>query len=281
MEAIYELVQLIIKQEYDPATELDVQRTVLEPYIYHYLIEKYGPMLEAHWMFYIPPAKSDNVFVIVERRPHPNFKFIIQNIAWAAPHMAVYIFCSDENHAFINAVLGDKAPYFTIIEIFKGSVSPEEGKTQYNNLLTNYQFYESIPANYMITVQMDTIFRKKLPNSLFTGDYWGAPWAWQVEAAGGGGATIRRIAAMSALCRQFRPDISIPIDGVEDFWISSKLPESSYPDLEFRKNHILESVPAADPCILHQFWTFSKDHSKIITRDQFIWFYTMLLTFTL
>ena len=173
MEAIYELVKSIAKKGYDKNKEFDVQRNVLEPYIYHYLIEKYGPMLETHWATYFPPLKSDNVFVIVERRPHPNFKFIIQNIAWAAPHMAVYIFCSDENRKFINAVLGDKAAHFTIIEIFKGDVSPEEGKIQYNNLLTNYQFYESIPATYMLTVQMDTVFRKKLPNSLFTGDYWG------------------------------------------------------------------------------------------------------------
>jgi len=281
MEAIYELVKSIAKKGYDKNKEFDVQRNVLEPYVYHYLIEKYGQMLETHWSTYFPPAKSDNVFVIIERRSHPNFKFIIQNIAWAAPHMAVYIFCSDENRSFINAVLGEKAVYYKIIESFKGDVSAEEGKMQYNNLLTNYQFYESIPAKYMLTVQMDTIFRKKLPDTLFTGAYWGAPWAWDTAAAGGGGATIRHIEAMTVLCKRFRPDISVNIDGVEDSWIASKLPVSSYPDVEFRKSHIVESVPALDPCILHQFWTFSKDHTDMITRDQFIWFYTKLMTFTL
>ena len=73
--------------------------------------------------------------------------------------------------------------------------------------------------------------------------------AWDTATAGGGGATIRKIAAMSTLCRRFRPDINVNIDGVEDSWIASKLPVSSYPDLEFRKSHIVESVPDLDPCI--------------------------------
>jgi len=39
----------------------------------------------------------------------------------------------------------------------------------YNNLLTDYVFYQAIHAKYMMTVQMDNIFRKQLPQTIFVG----------------------------------------------------------------------------------------------------------------
>ena len=126
------------EQKYKDAGQLDHFRLVLEPYIYMHLSSTYGPMLEEHWKTYTPPTHSKNVFVIVERRPHPNFSFVLKNMAWACPHMAVYLFCSHQNRAFIDAILGEKAPYFHVIEIFTGEVSRELGKIHYNNTLTDY-----------------------------------------------------------------------------------------------------------------------------------------------
>jgi hypothetical protein len=34
-----------------------------------------------------------------------------------------------------------------------------------------------------------------------------------------------------------------------------------FPSLDFRRAHIMESMPAEDPIIVHQFWTFLDRHN--------------------
>ena len=116
-----------------------ILRYILEPYIYNFLLITYGPALDRFWQTYIPPKKADNAFVIVERRPHPNFWYILRNIAWAGPQMSVYIFCSDENIDFIRTLLGDKAQHFNIIQFFKGNIPREQAIQDYNNFYTDYR----------------------------------------------------------------------------------------------------------------------------------------------
>jgi len=240
-----------------------------------YLLQTYGQMLDAHWANYYPPKQSDYAFVIVERRVHPNFRFILQNIAWAAPYMSVYIFCSDENKAFIHALLGDKRDHYTIIETFVGDVPRTQAIQDYNNLLTDYVFYQAIHAKYMMTVQMDNIFRKQLPQTIFVGDYWGNPWFWKKDAAGGGGASIRRVAYMIELCKTHRPNPGEPVNSNEDSWISEKT--VNFPDIDFRTEFSMESAPAQDPYVLHQFWTFSNPYIEL-GKDIFLRYWAQILT---
>jgi hypothetical protein len=274
LAAAYEVAKIESKK-HDHMARLDIYRNVLEPYFYSYLVENYGTMLQEHWETYRPPLTSEHAFVIVERRAHPNFRFILQNMAWAAPHMAVYLFCSDENLAFIEAILGDKINSFHIIEAFQGDVSREEGKIGYNDVMTDYRFYESISATYILTIQMDNIIRRKIPASLFVGDYWGNPWAWRTHAAGGGGATVRRVVAMIELCKKHRPDPTIDVPPLEDAWIAERT--TSFPDFSFRREHLMESIPANNPVILHQFWTFM-DAYITTPRDNVVAYWTQLLT---
>ena len=258
---------------------LDKLRLTLEPYIYNYLIEKYGNYLSDFWNTYRPPKNASRSFVIVERRAHPNFWFILRNIAWANPNMSVYIFCSDENIEYIKALLKDKIVFYTIIILFKGSASREEGKHQYNYVYKNFSFYEAIKSEYILTVQMDTLFRKKIPDTLFCGDYWGSPWAWDPTKPGGGGATIRRITSMITLCKKYNPYKTLELDCAEDCWLSEKLMESSgeYPSFEFRRDHSMENIPAEDPIILHQFWTFADTYTSW-NKNDVIAYWTHLLT---
>ena len=276
MLAAYEAAR-IVQSKHAPAERLDVYRNVLEPYFYTYLAENYGAMLQAHWETYLPPLASEHAFVIVERRAHPNFRFILQNMAWAAPHMSVYLFCSDENRAFIEAILGDKVGNFHIMEAFTGEVSREEGQHGYNHVMTDYRFYQTIQATYLLTIQMDNIIRRKIPQSMFVGDYWGNPWAWRSEAAGGGGATVRRVAAMIDLCQTHRPDPPAGVPPLEDAWIAERT--TVFPDFPFRRAHLMESIPTEDPIILHQFWTFSDAYLQR-PRDVTVAYWTHLLTLT-
>jgi len=259
LQSIFELA-VIESAKHSNDAMLDANRCIFDPYVYYYLKHMYGAMLEEHWKTYQPPLRSEHVFMIVERRIHLNFQFILQNIAWAGPHMAVYIFCSDENRPYLEALLGDKCKYYNLITVFKGNATREQGKQTYNMLMTDYRFYELIDAKYMLTIQLDNIIRKKIPSTMFVGDYWGNPWSWKKEAAGGGGATVRCIAAMIELCRTHRPHPDEPFHETEDSWLS--LHVTNYPDIEFRQRHLMESIYVDDPVIVHQPWTYMDSYIK-------------------
>jgi hypothetical protein len=226
-------------------------RMELEPYIYHYLIEQYGLRLNAVWENYVPPLKSNKAYVLVERRAHPNYPFLLKMMAWAAPHLSVYLVCSEENLEFIKAILGDKIEHFNIIVAYSGEVDRDQGRDEYNQLLTDASFYEQIDAEYMVTMQMDVFLRRKLTDDLFCGDYWGAPWGWCSHRAGGGGATIRRVQKMIEICKA---DPLAPCKEGEDSWTADRIQD--FPPIDFRRAHIMESMPTEDPIIVHQFWTY-------------------------
>lgn len=259
---------------------LDAFRLSLEPHIYHHLIERYGQQLDDHWLTYSPPKKAKHAFVIVERRPHPNFWFVLRNIAWSCPTMSVYIFCSDENIAFVNSLLGSKKSHFNIVKAFQGNASRERGKKEVDNLLSNYKVYESIDAEYIMTVEMDTFYRKQVPQSIFRGTYWGNPWAWTVQTPGGGGVTIRNIKAVAAHCKKLKPDTTTDLHTAQDAWLSDTCFEQKepYPEIEFRATHIMENIPVPDPIAVHQFWTYL-DSFDITDKHKFLNNLNRVLTF--
>ena len=257
-----------------------ILRYILEPYIYNYLLVNYGPALDRFWQTYKPPKKADNAFCIVERRPHPNFWYILRNIAWAAPQMSVYIFCSNENEDFIRTLLGDKAECYTIIPFFKGNPSREQGVQDYNNFYTDYRNYEMIDAKYIMTVQMDIFIRRKLDMDMFMTDYYGNPWAWNQEDPGGGGATVRRVAKMIEICRRWRPDPSVPCAIAEDGWINEKIKEcGTWPDKIIRSTTFMETLLHNNPYVVHQTWSFTDVLLKD-GKDVFLGLWRTLLTFT-
>ena len=232
-------------------------RNRLEPYIYNYLsVNNYGMLNEA-WASYNPPLNSKNVFAIIERRCHPNFDFVLKNIAWANPDMALYIFCSDENENFILSLLGEKAANITLVQAFTGNVSVKEGRDDYNRLLSSSWMYECFAddAEYVLTVQMDVFIRRPVRPEIFVGDYWGAAWKWAPSRGGGGGSTIRKISSMREICSVPYGD---PVEEGEDSWISDMIVKKGYtmPDLDFRSMHIMESIYVTNPVVVHQFWSY-------------------------
>jgi hypothetical protein len=257
-----------------------ILRYILEPYIYNFLLVNYGPALDKFWQTYRPPKKADNAFCIVERRPHPNFWYILRNIAWAGPQMSVYIFCSDENEEFIRTLLGDKVECYNIIPFFKGNPSREQGIQDYNNFYTDYRNYEMIDAKYIMTVQMDIFIRRKLEMEMFMTDYYGNPWAWNQEDPGGGGATVRRVAKMIEICKRWRPDPSISCPISEDGWINEKIKEcGTWPNKIIRSTTFMETLLHENPYVVHQTWSFTDVLLKD-GKDVFLGLWRMLLTFT-
>lgn len=245
---------------------LDMYRYDLESYIWQHLLFKYGNSLNEFWKTHEFPKKSKYAWVIVERRCHPNWWFVVRNIAWANPSFSLYIYCSDENYEFVTTLLGDKARNVNIIRWFKGFATRQDGKDQYAQTFKLPGFYGQIDAEYLIRVEMDTYIRRKIPESIFKGDYYGAPWGWNPEMPGGGGLIIRKIKTMVDICNKER---STNLEADDD-WLGKKVVEHGleYPSLEYRKEIFSENFPVLDPIGVHQFWTFL-DNFEIRTPNRF------------
>jgi hypothetical protein len=255
IESIVEIIRSELKGgPLELTTRMPYLRNRLEPYIYNYLAMNYYPMLNEAWKSYAPPLNSKHIYAIIERRCHPNFDFILKNIAWANPNMAVYIFCSDVNESYIYSLLGDKIANVSIVQAFNGTGSVQEGIDDYNRLLTSKSFYECFAEDveYVLTIQMDVFIRRPIKPEIFVGDYWGAPWMWNPQKGGSGGSTIRKISKMLEICsKEFDAD---PVKQGEDHWFSERIKD--LPPLAFRSKTIMESIYITDPVIVHQFWTY-------------------------
>jgi hypothetical protein len=238
----------------------------LEPYIWQHFIFNYGSKLDEFWKSHQFPKKSKKAWIIVERRSHPNWWFLLRNLAWAAPNFSLYIFCSNENYDFVKTLLGDKANNINIIKWFKGFASIQEGKDNYAQTFKLPGFYKLIDAEYFIRVEMDTYLRHKIPESIFKGDFYGAPWGWSPEFPGGGGLVIRKISSMIELCTK---ENYVGLEADDD-WIGKKVVEHGleYPPFEYRKNIFSENFPVDDPIGVHQFWTFLENF-EINNPDNF------------
>jgi hypothetical protein len=229
-------------------------RCDLEPYVYNYLESNYGNQLTEFWKTHQFPEISMYAWVIVERRCHPNWWFVLRNIAWAGPHMSLYIFCSDENIEFLKSLLGEKAANVHLLPVFRGFATRDEGVHQMCKLMTHPEFYKLINAEYILTFQTDCFFRKKVPQGVFVGDYYGAPWGWSPEEMGGGGVTVRNVQRMIELCSK-EP---LPEGIAEDGWISGLVKKygGNVPSDQIRFNAFCENFLSPDPIGVHQFWTF-------------------------
>ncbi len=241
---------------------LHFYRTQLEQYVFNYLTLTYGNKLDEFWKSHQFPKKSKYSFVIVERRIHPNWWFILRNIAWAAPHFSLYIFCSDLNYEFIKTMLGDKAENVHIFKWFQGSPERKIAFEQYNVTLKMPGFYKLIDSDYTITVQMDSYFLQKIPDWVFCGTYYGAPWGWNPTKGGNGGLSIRNIKDMIELCE--KEISSIQNNEGEDWHFSQLLEKHNYtvPPFEFRVKVVQENFPIdIIPIGTHQFWTYIANYN--------------------
>jgi hypothetical protein len=267
-------------------------RAETEPLVFAHLQEKYGKMLSDFWVSYTPPSIAKQAFVLVERRAHPNMWFILRNMAWCGPDLAVFIFCSDENYNAFKALIGDKVG-FHLIKYFSGN--PKERKDaikDFNNFYTDYRVYEQIAslsgAEYIITVQMDNFFRRKIHSDMFVGDYYGSCWTWNFELAGGGGLTCRRVPAMIEICKKHRPDPSIDAECEgEDEWISTRIKNDGYnvPDIYFRLAVFMERGMiimnneikgfVINPLGVHQSWSYAYEK---FNREEYFFVWNELLT---
>lgn len=278
---MWHITQNELKTQGDSSVTLSNLRNKLEPFVYNSLEEAYGRELTEFWKTYLPPKKAKRAFMLTESRIHPNMWFVLRNMAWAGPDMAVYIFCSNYNYNYIINLLGDKAPHFNIINIYKDTKSPSN---DYHNLFTNWKVWESMETEYAMLVQMDIYFRKRVDECLFKYDYYACRWAWKYEEPGGA-LTICRVSKMIEILKENRPNLDIDCPVPSDEFINQIIKiNGTYPPLIENIENLMESLQQIytpegkkiiiDPYAVHQPWTFSYTFSQ----EEFRIFWRELLT---
>lgn len=227
------------------------KRTALEPVVFGILQTKYGAFLKHFWDSYTPPLQTSKRIVLVERRRHPNFEFVLHNSAYYGQGWGITIICSDENYDSCKTIVGDKATV-NLVPMFTGIGTPEEGKREYNQLLQTADFYRIFWDETLCFVEMDCYFRRKIPDWVLEYDLIGSPYSWDHEMAGGG-LSFRKRDAMIRICESF-PE---KLDAQDVYlWKGAQALGLKLPPFEESSKQLTESVFSMNPFGLHQWWTF-------------------------
>ena len=243
---------------------LHKKRLIIEERIYSILKSKYMMPLKEFWSAYTVPRHSDNCIVIVERRIHPNLEFILYNAAYFARGWSIAIVCSDLNIEYIKEILAHNLGAVHLIQTFQGNPPPEVGKNEYNYLLQSSEFYEALPSENLLIMEMDTYLRKPIPDTIFGYDYVAAPYAWD-ESMSGGGLSFRKRSKMLEICSRYNI-----FEPGQDIYACKgmKAIGASVASFEESMGYFCESCLNKDPVGLHQWWTF---FSLNIKEDHYIY----------
>jgi hypothetical protein len=188
----------------------------------------------------------------VERRIHPNLEFILYNAAYFARGWSIAIVCSDLNIEYIKEILAHNLGAVHLIQTFQGNPPPEVGKNEYNYLLQSSEFYEALPSENLLMMEMDAYLRKPIPDTIFGYDYVAAPYAWD-ESMSGGGLSFRKRSKMLEICSRYNI-----FEPGQDIYACKgmKAIGASVPSFEESMEYFCELCLYEDPIGLHQWWTF-------------------------
>ena len=245
------------------AEEMHQKRLVMEESIFGLLKYKYLSYLKTWWLSYQVPKISDKSIVIVERRIHPNLEFIIYNAAYFARDWVITIVCSDINIDYIRSLLGPNTDSVRLIQMFEGNPEPAVGKNEYNYLLQSSEFYEAMPSENLLMMEMDTYLRKPVGSDILKYDYVAAPYSWDTSSLGGG-LSFRKRSAMLSICSSFTD-----LEKAQDIYVLRGMKSLRYmiPPYEEAIHYFCESCYSKDPVGFHQWWTFftiDNDNSESI-----------------
>ena len=227
------------------------KRMALEPLIFDILKRKYGNHLKKFWDQHTPPLGTNKRIVLIERRIHPNLAFVLYNAAYYGSTWAITIFCSDVNYEYCKSIVGDKKTV-SILPIFKGIGTPEEGKQQYNQLLQTADFYRDFLEDHLCFVETDCYFRRKIPDWVLQFDLVACPYNWD-ESMAGGGLSFRNKFAMIRICEWCSQKLE-----AQDVYLWKGAQELGLrlPEFEEAVYQLTESVFSKNPFGVHQWWTF-------------------------
>lgn len=134
---------------------------------YRYFCYKYIEISKKLNLSTIVPNKSNNC-VIVEFNKYPHLEFIIRNTIYKLKNWSVSIVCCDENLDFIKNMCNLISPNIEII-LYNKCVTSNE----YNNMLLDVNFWNSLSGEKILLMQEDTLLMGKNIDNFMNYDYVG------------------------------------------------------------------------------------------------------------
>ena len=134
---------------------------------------------------------------IVETRPITNLSEIIidRHLKYIPKDWGLTIYCSSLNYEFIEGVDFGRETNIIVLE------NPNLSLNQYNAMLKNVRFWESLPYDKVLIFQSDSRLLKEGIEDFLEWDYVGAAWMFQLHG-GNGGLSLRDTEVMSEICRK-------------------------------------------------------------------------------
>jgi hypothetical protein len=233
-------------------------RMNLEGPIFDSLQQRYGKALKEFWANATFPKVSEtpNTVLMVERRIHPNMEFCLQNFMYFTreQNFSLTIVCSKENEAHIRKILDKHIETTDLRVLWETNIEADAAYLEYNELYKNENFWESIPAKHILSVQTDCYLRKPLVNSIWEVEYVACPWAWKPLFVGGSGLTFRNREAVIDMCKRGKKKVGL---GEDVFFSQSCLVlKKKVLPLEIAETIFSESRFVDDPVGVHQWWTY-------------------------
>jgi hypothetical protein len=240
---------------------LNFKRIHFEPVVFDDLRRQAKEFIDTFWETYTPPLTAEKTICIVERREHKNFDFILKNMCYYCPKWSITIICSNENYIYVKGLLQGKPA--TILPLFTGYGTPEQGKEEYNTLLQTERFWKDIDAEWILTVEMDCYLLRPLPKEMFDYDYVASHWAWDTTSQGGG-LSLRKKEAMLQICRE-----GCNMYPAQDLWVNNGCKQLALktPNYVAFENWFVESCYSFHPVGVHQFWTFWEPESSCAMKE--------------
>lgn len=232
-------------------------RMNLEEPVFSVLREKYGKSLKEFWDTATFPAHSKNTVLMVERRSHRNLEFCLQNFMYFTrkQDFSLTIVCSRSNEQQIRDILGKHVETTDLRVLWDNNIDHLTAQQEYSALFQNHEFWESINAEFILSVQTDCYLRKPLPDLLWEIDYAASPWAWKPWVVGGSGLTFRRKEAVVDMCKRvFMKGKKVAED--EFFAHMCIVAKKKVLPLEIAETIFSESRFVDDPVGVHQWWTY-------------------------
>lgn len=244
--------------------QLHTKRTQLEPLIFDILKIKYYNIFDEFWRSHSVQKNNNKSIIIVERRIHENFAFILRNVFYYARDWAITIVCSDINLNYIKTICTHNREHINIIPYFEGNPNRDTARSEYNNLLMKSEFYKMLKYEHLFFVEMDSYLRKPIDKTILEYDYLAAPYAWD-EISSGGGMSYRKRNVMIDICENYKSETPM-----QDCYALEGIKALGYNMPDFIKGifYISESCHVDDPMGLHQWWTFF-NNNRIESVDFF------------
>ncbi len=247
----------VYKDELDPLQNdpyfLHKCRTVLEKHVYGHLNREYGKLFDTFWNSTPPPKQSNKTILIVERRCHENLWFILRNAHYYCPEYSITIHCSNENLDYCIKQMQPHQDLCTFKVVFDNDCEPSKGIYEYNEYMKKLSTWESIDADFILTMEMDTYLINKIPQSAYDFDYVASSYEWSPYFAGGGGLSLRTKQLMLEVCK----NIDTAMYQMQDMYVSNGCLELGYTWANCYESCFLEnSIKPVYICGFHQWWTF-------------------------